>query len=184
MLAHKRSNCSFCMALTILVLFAPGARGATGEVEDIVKELGRSENSIDKVKELSQHSEQAIPLLIEELRPLKEARILSEENKPEAEHVLWCIRALRFLTGGVDFCATTTHRFAENDIEKNRKYWLQFRHGKCLTFFALWPSRVSTYIAPLDVQEKIIGKWKAWYKGEAKPPYKPLKDPKPEEWLW
>jgi hypothetical protein len=95
MLPHNRSRCSFCLVL-ILILFAPCANSATGEIEKIVKDLGRSENSIDKVKVLSQHSEQAIPLLIEELHPLKEARILNQETNPEAEHVLWCIRALRF----------------------------------------------------------------------------------------
>jgi|WetSurMetagenome_2_1015567.scaffolds.fasta_scaffold116852_2 hypothetical protein len=183
MVTFNLSKCLFYLNL-FLFLFAPYAKSDTEEIKRTVKDLGRSDNSIEKVKALSQHSEQVIPLLIKELHTLKETRIMRQETNPEVGHILWCIRALRFMTGGMDFCAPTKHRFGKSDLEKQRKYWLQFRHGECLNFFALWPSHVSTYIAPLDAQEMIIEKWKSWYKSEVKPSYQPLQNPKPEEWLW
>ena len=95
------------------------------------------------------------------------------------------IRALRYLTGGMDFCAQSQHRFGNSEEEKNRKYWLTFAHKECLTFFALWPSRGRLYLAPLDAQKNIINQWQHWYATSgAEFKYKPLQDPPPEKWLW
>jgi len=92
---------------------------------------------------------------------------------------------LRYITGGLDFCSQTRHDFGNSEEEKNRKYWLTFAHKNCLTFFALWPSRDRTYVAPEDVQRNIIDQWRHWYSsfGTAYD-YKPLQNPLPEKWLW
>ena len=37
-----------------------------------------------------------------------------------------------------------------------------------MLFFATWPSRDVTYVAPREVQESIIRQWKEWYAQEGK----------------
>jgi len=49
----------------------------------------------------------------------------------------------------------------------------------------MWPSRGTEYVAPQDAQNEIILKWRDWFKDQgASFDYKPLLNPKPEEWLW
>jgi hypothetical protein len=151
-----------------------------------VKKLGMGESDdVQIVKRLSTTPQLSARLLVKELHPVTDARLLAGENKPATEHVLWCIRALRYITGGLEFCGKTNHDFGTSQLEKNRKYWLYFKSKSCVPFFAVWPSRGSEYIAPEDAQKVIISKWKNWFvKQGASFDYKPLHDPKPEEWLW
>jgi hypothetical protein len=175
---------AFIRLLFLLVLFAVHECIAT-TLEDRIKRLGTDEDNIKRVQSLSSESAKAVELLIAELHAVNAVRVTANEQNPDTEHVLWVIRALRFLTGGKDFCAATTHKFGTTEIEKNRKYWLTFKGRQCLAFFATWPSRGSNYIAPHDSQLKIIGQWKQWYKSEGRSfNYKPLVNPEPKDWLW
>jgi hypothetical protein len=150
-----------------------------------IKGLGRGQDDFKIVDELAKTPRLSAKLLISELHPIRETRILNGEHKPEAEHVLWCIRALRYVTGGKDFCGDTNHNFGASGEERFRKFWIYFRHKDCASFFAMWPSRGSEYIAPEDAQVRIIMKWKDWYKEEGTSfNYKAMQNPKPEDWLW
>jgi hypothetical protein len=151
-----------------------------------VKKLGRGRtDDFEVVERLSTTPELSARLLVEQLHTVADARLLAAENKPETEHVLWSIRALRYITGGLDFCGKTSHHFGTPELEKNRKYWMYFKNKSCVPFFAMWPSRGNEYISPLDAQEEIIQQWREWLAREGKTfHYVPLKEPKPEDWLW
>jgi hypothetical protein len=175
--------------LAVIVLQLAVARIAAGQddgnLNAEVKTLGRGGDDFKIVEHLSTRPQQSVQLLIDELHTVEGGRILAADNKPEPEHILWCIRALRYLTGGMDFCGKTGYHFGTSDLEKNREYWLHFKSKSCVPFFAMWPSRGSEYIAPPDAQREIIRQWKGWLASEGKAfHYTPLKDPKPEAWLW
>jgi hypothetical protein len=154
-------------------------------LSDEIKKLGRGWDDFKIVEELAKTPQISTRLLVSELHPISETRILNGQEDQDAEHVLWCIRALRYLTGGKEFCAKTDHRFGSSEEEQRRKYWIYFHHKTCASFFAMWPSRGSEYIAPEDAQKVIIEKWRDWFAKEGDSfDYKPLHDPKPEDWLW
>jgi hypothetical protein len=165
----------------------------------LVKQLGLEiSDDFETIKCLSQSPYKSIGLLINELQPLKETAIPNEidtEKKyQKAEHVLMCVRGLRYITGGMDFQAPSSYRF--KDSEKQRNYFLHnfereperafgiFKDPN-IKFFAMWPSHGVEYIAPQDAQLKIIQKWKDWYsKIDPNHEFHPLRDPAPEDWLW
>jgi hypothetical protein len=176
-----------CVALA--ALFVGSAPCIFGQdlsvVSKEVQNLGRGPDNLKTVETLAKTPQLSTKLLIGELHTIRESRILNGEERPDAEHVLWCLRALRYVTGGKDFCAKTSHKFGNSEEERNRKYWIFFRHKTCASFFAMWPSRSSEYIAPEDAQTSIISKWKEWFAKEgAEFDYKPMQNPKPEDWLW
>ncbi len=123
-------------------------------------------------------------LLIQELHPVDGARILSQEHQSQewkdTEHITWCLRALRTLTGGLEFRATTSHHFGNTELDENREWFTggdRFKKDGTLKFFGVWMSRDSLYIAPKDAQAKIIEKWKTWYKIKGKNfAYSPFKN--------
>lgn len=171
---------AFCLAAALCAACqdVPG-------LSDEIKKLGRGGDDFKIIDTLAKTPPMSTRLLIAELHPLSETRILNGQKDPDDEHVLWCIRALRYLTGGKDFCAKTNHRFGSSEEEQRRKYWIYFHNKTCASFFAMWPSRGSEYIAPKDAQKEIIDKWKDWFAKEGDSfDYKPMHDPKPEEWLW
>ena len=89
----------------------------------------------------------------------------------DTEHVVWCLRTLRYLTLGLDFRAPTNHRFGTSEIEQNRKWFTggeEFPKDGTVKFFGAWMSRDSLYIAPKDAQQSIIEQWKAWYRNQGK----------------
>lgn len=155
-------------------------------VSEEVKKLGMGESDdIQIVKRLSTTPGLSARLLVKELHTVTDPHMLNSGNEPETEHVLWSIRALRYITGGLDFCGKTNHHFGASELEKNRKYWLYLKSKSCVPFFAMWPSRGSEYIAPLDAQEEIISQWREWIARKGKTfRYVPLHEPKPEAWLW
>ncbi|MEP7355478.1 MAG: hypothetical protein ABI824_19790 [Acidobacteriota bacterium] len=175
--------CRFAAALCPLVIFVVSIHA--GSVEDLVKELGQSDGSdVQRVQQLAERPALAAKLLISQLHLVKPARVLASEKDRDTEHVLWSIRALRYLTGGKDFCAATSYRFGSSELEVNRKYWLMLDGRTCLPFFAMWPSRGSDYIAPADVQTKIIDQWRKWFAKEgASFVYRPLAGPGQQNWI-
>ena len=153
---------------------------------ELVSRLGATGNDdLADIKQLARNPRGSVSLLIDALHTIPDSERFAKEDSPSMEHVLEIIRALRYITGGTDFCAQTQHVFGSSEEEKNRKYWLSIRHKTCLSFFGYWMSRGRTYIAPVDTQKNIIAQWKNWYaKHGATFPYKPLNDPAPEDWLW
>lgn len=151
-----------------------------------VARLGAHGNDdIADVKQLATNPQASAELLIAGLHPVPDSDESAKADKPSMEHVLWMIRGLRYMTGGIDFCAQSKHIFGNSEAEKNRKYWLTFHHNECLTFFGYWMSRDRIYIAPSDAQENIISQWQHWYATYgAKFEYKTLQNPPPEKWLW
>lgn len=157
-----------------------------GSVADYVQRLGsRGNNNFSDVKKLSETPETSTRLLVGALHPIPEVRILASQDLPSAEHVLWTIRALRYITGGKEFCAATKHKFGDSQMDQHRRYWLYFGHHNCVSFFAMWPSRGTEYIAPEDAQREIISKWRNWFATYGTSfHYEPLHNPKPWQWLW
>jgi hypothetical protein len=172
-------------AQLVMLLATHPATCQPPNVEQTIKHLGKGTKEIEEIHELAKTPEKSVSLLIDELHVVPEGRLLAGQYQFAVQHVLWCIRALRFITGGKDFCAQTSHAFGGGESERRRKYFLEFSHGSCIAFFSIWPSKMSTYIAPSDAQEKIIQQWKEWFNSEgSKLMFKPLSDPKPEQWLW
>jgi hypothetical protein len=103
--------------------------------------------------------------LINELRVVPEIWIRGgeQDNHPKTMHVIWALRALRYITGGLRFKGKTKYRLNEsNEIESNRKQLLRPEQGE-VPFFAVWMSRDSLAIAPRDAQIAVINKWIDWY---------------------
>ena len=183
------SRCKYQFSFLVVGVLLLSALAATGQddtsVSAKVTQLGMGGDDVRIVKSLSATPQLSVQLLIKELHTVNESRELAGANDKRVEHVLWCIRALRYVTGGLDFCGKTSHQFGTSELEKNRRYWLYFKNKSCVPFFAMRPSRGSEYIAPQDAQEDIIDQWERWLAREGKPyQYVPLKDPKPEAWLW
>jgi hypothetical protein len=118
-------------------------------------------------------------------------RIMQDEQYAsrwlDTEHVGWSLRALRSLTGGMEFRAKTSHKFGDTVIERNRQEFIggkQFATDGTVRFFGVWMSRDSLYLAPQDAQRKIIQMWKSWYDSQGKDfVYAPFKDD-PDSWYF
>ena len=151
-----------------------------------VARLGTHGNDdVSDVKQLAMSPRASAELLITGLHVVPDSERFAKEDNSSMEHVLWLIRALRFVTGNMDFCARSKHVFGNSEEEKNRRYWLTLHQKNCLAFFGYWMSRDRTYIAPTDAQESIISQWRHWYATNgANFEYKPLQNPPPEKWLW
>jgi hypothetical protein len=149
------------------------------KIDLTIKKLGYeidSESFRREMKLLSENPSNAVSCLIKELHTVNEKEILSidKHQHKSALHVVWCLRALRYLTG-IDFTGKTTYKF--KNMEKNREYFLTKNSKTELPFFTVWMSRDTLYIAPKDTQKEIINKWAEWYKvngGIFK--YKPMDD--------
>ena len=183
-----------CFLLSMgIVLCSARARTTSGEsaqregsVAESVQRLGvHGNDDFADVKRLAETPATSMRLLVEALHPIPEMSISASQNIPSAEHGLWMIRALRYLTGGKDFYAITKHKFGGLQEEQYRKYWLYFGHQNGVSFFAMWPSRGIEYIAPEDAQREIISKWRNWFTTNGSSfHYEPLHNPKPSQWLW
>jgi hypothetical protein len=175
---------SLCAAQFARAQTAPQSEPAT--LARLVARLGSKGNDdVADIKQLAGNPRESAGLLIDGIHTIPDSEQYAKADNSSMEHVLELIRALRYITGGKDLCAQTQHVFGSSEEEKNRKYWLNFRHKTCLSFFGYWMSRDRTYIAPLDAQKNIIAQWKNWYaKYGVAFSYKPLHDPAPQDWLW
>jgi hypothetical protein len=155
-------------------------------LEQEVARLGSNGNDdAADVRRLAESPEASTKALIEALHTIPDSEEFAKTDSPSMEHVLWLIRALRYVTGGLDFCAASEHTFGSSEEEEHREYWLTFHHKGCLTFFGYWMSRDRSYIAPEDAQRDIIDQWRRWYGTfGATYRYKPHQNPPPEKWLW
>lgn len=136
-------------------------------MKELVDSLGRiSADTLnhDILYRLEKNIDSAFVLLIKDLKTTKVKKLLNDDQgllkNKETMHTIWCLRALKYLTGQ-EFSANTKHVFKKS--EELWKYWTSLKAplGK-YTFFGVWMSRNSIYIAPIDVQRSVIRQWKAW----------------------
>jgi hypothetical protein len=145
-------------------------------LSSIVAGLGSDDNDLERLKALALEPVEAARLLVSELHPVNGVRILSSEQEAskwrDTLHVVWCLRALRYLTGGMEFEAKTGHRFGNSEVERNRKWFIgdgaQYSKKETVRFFGVWMSRDSLYLAPRDAQVEIIRNWVRWYAQDGK----------------
>jgi hypothetical protein len=107
----------------------------------------------------------SVKILIDELKPIKKVIKITPEKYDKYKsqtHIIWCIRALRHMTG-LDFTSKTNYRFRKNEGERQE----QLSRGGEDNEIALFGVRMShdvIFIAPIDAQIDIINQWKKWYK--------------------
>jgi len=136
------------------------------QIRSVVSQLGHADDNYDFHKDfevLGTAPAVAACYLVKALRVIREIHIAARDKQKHglAMHVIWSIRALRYLTGGLDFTGRTEYKFKES--EKQRKYFLTQKGVEQLPFFSVWMSRDAIYIAPPDAQTEIIDKWLRWY---------------------
>jgi hypothetical protein len=186
--------CTFVIGLLVVL----GVRASPTEltrgipIAKLVKALGSDGEDLQRIKLLAQQPVESARLLVAELHPVTGVRILSYEPRARWEetlHVIWCLHALRYITGGLEFRARTAHDFGSGEIEERRKWFVggeQFRKDRSVRFFGVWMSRDSTYIAPRDAQIEIIRKWKASnaQHGKTFAYVDPTQDQSPDVWYF
>lgn len=186
----KLIEVTFSVILTVGVC-APmvSARGSSiqkASLDTIVQRLGLPGNKdLADVRKLAETPSASVGLLVSQLHIVSNPqRTVVGYGSTDVNHLIWVIGALRYITGGMDFCAPTSHKFGKSGEEPYRSYWLHFANKSCVTFFAVWPSRGRDYFAPLDAQKTIIRAWQQWYAREgSRYYYKPLIDEQPWQWL-
>jgi hypothetical protein len=179
--------------LALIGLFAVFALAQTnGKIQtnqrvlgEDVRRLGLPGNDdFADVKRLARTPAASAELLVSQLSVLDHPeRTLVGDGSPRVEHVLWSFLALRYITGGMDFCAPTRWKFGTSYEEGVRDYWLHFYDKSCVVFFSDWPSHGRTYIAPFDAQQAIISAWRRWYGHHREDSdYHPLVNPPAHQW--
>jgi hypothetical protein len=171
--------------LTMLLLSNPasaespcGASNSTivAAVNGLTYELhydGRSARFVEIFDLLLQHPRDAACSLIADLRVVPGRNIRPINAKEAARfasalHMIDVIRALRYVTGCLDFRVPTRESFnsarnrrSTTSLDDLRAEFLH-RDGLDVPFFANWMSRDINFLAAPDAQRAIIGKWKDW----------------------
>lgn len=150
-----RAGCRWTLLLVAMgggCLAAPEVEPGGGEASPRreVASLGLApENPLEQIRGLHVVGSSVLPALVGELRVIR-------PGTPDANemHIIWCIRALRSLTG-----QEFQHVTAGTDPCELQEFL--GRDGP-LPFFAEWMSRGRVYVAPRDVQAAVIADWRAW----------------------
>jgi hypothetical protein len=147
-------------------------------VKELSYELYYDEKSarLDEIQKLFlRRPREAACSLVAELKVVR-GRIIFPFREEEARfasamHMIEVIRALRLITGCLDFRAETKDSFkrakygpdpdSERESDERRRYFLR-EGGPGVGFFANWMSRGINYIAAPDAQRAIIRKWNDW----------------------
>ena len=177
-------------AVFITLIFLSPIWGATEEpiveVSKLVANLGLN-TSLQELQQLRRDPHLAVRLLVSQLKPVDEVKILAweQEKHADAMKVVWSIRALRFLTRR-DFLSETDYRFGDSETEDTRNQMLHHHTGakNRVSFFGVWMSRDSIYFAPVDAQEKIITKWKEWLRSHGDTFVMPAEEPGYSKWYF
>ena len=172
----RRHSRIFFLLASLLVLFTANAYAAAGpeklscpkndKISAVVRQSWHEEGYESSFALFRSDPATAACYLIDELQVLPETWIRGgyQKNHPKTMHVVWSLWALRHITGGLSFKGKTKHRFNDsNEIEANRRQFLRPENNE-VPFFAVWMSRDSLAIAPLDAQNDIIVKWTKWYR--------------------
>jgi hypothetical protein len=121
-----------------------------GDLPAYIKNLGREPDPSATTEQLHSCGREALPLLVYELRIVD-----PEIVNAEWWHVAWVERALRSITGQY-------FQFASNEkLGSVKEYRLQ---SQKMGFVMEWMSHGRVYIAPRDVQAKVIQAWHNWLK--------------------
>jgi hypothetical protein len=138
--------------------FRPAEVPASDEKElfDLVRRLGGASDP-DPIASMSLWHLRAAPRaavrrLVAELKVVAPDR----NDDDDARHVIWCIRALRLITGH-DFRFDTATPLSANQCRL---------YGTCygqIPFFIESTASAPMTVAPADVQQKIVAAWKIWF---------------------
>jgi hypothetical protein len=82
-------------------------------------------------------------------------------DDPDALGVVWRLRALRLVTGCLDFRAPTKEK--PTHPEDAGRQFLEAHGLERIPFFATWMSRDQVFLAPVDTQRAIVEQWQSWY---------------------
>ena len=85
------------------------------------------------------------------------------DKHKDSMHVIWCMRYLRSITGGLEFEAGSAADIRSRHLPELQEYWILNQSGDQVRMYGVWMSRDSIYIAPQDIQQAVIAKWKHWY---------------------
>lgn len=165
----------FISSITIFCIFIITNICNASDIDKIVKNLGNSEGYETDVRKqaedfyhLSMNRNVAIKILLSELKPINKKVIQIEQKGYGVEglHIVWCIRALRFLSGCTFF---TEEAKEDRNKEKNqiRILLLMQKRANEYTFFATSANQDKIYVAPMYAQESIIKKWNDWFKKQS-----------------
>lgn len=156
------------LASVLWLSLAPAGMPTCGD-EQLQRFVAHIEDArgVEDLERLRENPVVAAACLIAQLRPV-DATVLSPEDESSRRadfRIVWSIRALRYLTGGKDFCAPTAHF---DELDQRPRYFLTMRcgSGSEVSFFGVWMSRDLIYVAPKDAQKAIIRKWIGWYQAE------------------
>jgi hypothetical protein len=157
----------FAMALLLMLKTDLYSQDVSIQIKEVIINLGKAEygkeNYESKFSILCKEKNISIKYLIDELAPVKSIWKITPESYNRhinANHIIWCIRALRYLTS-LEFVSTTKYKFSKS--EKVRKDFLNITTDNEYSFFRVRMAHDVTYISPIDVQVNIINKWKSWY---------------------
>ena len=149
--------------LTVFAGVCPTA--GTADTRSLVRSLGMpGTDNFAIVRCLSVEPHAAAVELVAHLKVI-EARVLMPQRPDIPKNtVIWTLRALQYITGGLRFTASTNQKFGTSSEELRRAHLLQVYSGDRarLTFYATWMSRETTYIAPRDTQATVIKQWQQW----------------------
>ena len=129
------------------------------EIKAAIAKLSANPRGMDQFEILYKNPRRSTELLIASLHPVPRGRYQSGRH-PQA---VWIIRALRSLTG-LNFRAHTRDHLTDNEAHFLD---LDARTGG-VNFFGTWMSRDRVWVAPLDAQTTIIGKWREWFEKKGK----------------
>jgi hypothetical protein len=125
-----------------------GAADPCGTLPDTVRHLGEADP--EQITEaLHGCGRAAVPLLIQELKVID-----PESDGGDWLHMVWCERALRSITGKY-FEFRTTQRLGRVAEMRSKDDELGYVMERM--------SNGRIYLAPKDVQKKVIEAWKAWF---------------------
>lgn len=140
------------------------AQASSDRIQEIVKGLGLNGAAVSgDFDTLATNPRFAVRMLIDQLHPIARKAYYPDHKTADSQHVIACLRALRYLTG-VTFSAPTEEKLTDDE-----KQFLDFKHEMHdanpehkIHFFGVWMSRNAEFVAPPDVQKKIIDLWRKW----------------------
>ena len=114
------------------------------------------------------HPQAAACRLVNELKVVK-VRVIKPDEVTRywtAMHVIWSLRALRYITSCQDFQAGTNEHFdfsGTSDLDTRVRTHFLTREGPgIIPFFSVWMSRDIVVVAAADAQSSIIRAWQTW----------------------
>jgi len=159
------------------------------QLQQTVKWLGlESRDAGQDFEKLRSNPHVAASLLVAQLHPILRKAYYPDHRTKDSQHVICCLRALRYLTG-ITFSAKTNEKLSDDEKQfldfKTEMHDTNPEHK--LHFFGVWMSRDAEFVAPEDTQKRIIDQWRKWqhdFGGTFQ--YSPTKKPSDamDDWYW